>query len=406
MTELLDIPIKPQVPDDIIPQWQRVVDITARIIDVPAGLIMKIHKEEMEVLISSSNEDNPWIKGDRTRLHTGLYCTKVLQTHSKLIIPNALSDPEWSSSPNVRQGMIAYMGVPIEWPDREIFGTICVLDNKENQFCPEYQDLIEQLRKLIESDLRMLCEVSCHRELSSQLQKLNRTLSVKNAELERFTHVVSHDLKSPAATIIGYTNRVQRALQKNRHEDVSGHIQYISLIARRMLNMVNDLLELSITGQSSGKPQEVSISEVIARWSADHEAVLSAKKIELVVYDNLPVIRIDPLRIAQVYDNLLGNALKYACQGPVRKIECGVKQTDTEIQLFVRDHGPGIPEKYHAEIFELFRRLSNDPTGTGVGLSIVRQVAEACNGRTWVESSPEEGSIFWVALPRDLLIER
>jgi len=133
---------KPDVPDVILAKWQRVVDLMAGIIGVPAGLIMKVDPPQIEVFVASATAGNPYKKGESADLNTGLYCETVMVQCRPLLVPNALEDPDWDHNPDIELGMVYYLGFPLQWPDGEIFGTICVLDSRENPKASAYQDLL------------------------------------------------------------------------------------------------------------------------------------------------------------------------------------------------------------------------------------------------------------------------
>ena len=108
----------------------------------------------------------------------------------------------------------------------------------------------------------------------------------------------------------------------------------------------------------------------------------------------------DRKRIYQALDNLVSNAMKYACDGPEAEIEIGSTTDDGEVRFFVRDHGPGIAPQYHKKIFGLFQRLESDNRGTGVGLTIVARIMQQHGGRVWVDSDVGKGATFWLAFPK------
>lgn len=147
------IPVKPEIPKEIMDKWQRIVNIMARIVGVPAGLIMKVDPPQIEVFISSKTEKNPYHKGERANLNSGLYCETVMQKREPLLVSDATKDPNWDHNPDIELGMIYYLGFPLEWPSGEIFGTICVLDNKDNPKATAYKDLIMEFKTVIETDL-------------------------------------------------------------------------------------------------------------------------------------------------------------------------------------------------------------------------------------------------------------
>lgn len=149
--------VKFEIPKRIEKTWQEIVDIMAEIIGIPAGLIMRLDDAEIEVFLSSKTEGNPYVPGSREHVWgSGLYCETVIKTQSKLLVPNALSDTHWKNNPDVKLHMISYLGFPIVWPDKEPFGTICALDNKENAYSHHVESLIRKFRDLIQSDLEII----------------------------------------------------------------------------------------------------------------------------------------------------------------------------------------------------------------------------------------------------------
>jgi PAS domain S-box-containing protein len=144
-----------RITDEIITSWQSIVNTVAEIIGVPSALIMKVDPPYIEVFRSSESSNNPYKVGDREHL-AGLYCERVVKTRSKLLIPNALKDKEWDKNPDIKLGMVSYLGFPLLWPDGEVLGTICVLDQKENRFEERYERLILGFKELIEAHLALL----------------------------------------------------------------------------------------------------------------------------------------------------------------------------------------------------------------------------------------------------------
>jgi GAF domain-containing protein len=145
------------VPDSVVKKWQSIVDLMAELVGVPAGLIMRIAEKDIEVFISSQTDGNPYKHGDKEHLlGSGLYCETVIKTKRKLLIPNALLDEDWKNNPDIRLGMISYLGFPILFPNGKPFGTICVLDQKENSYSQVSERLILNLRDTIHGHLELI----------------------------------------------------------------------------------------------------------------------------------------------------------------------------------------------------------------------------------------------------------
>jgi len=146
----------PNISDEIMNKWQRIINIMANILQVPAGLIMQITNDSMVVFLKSQNKDNPYPDGGSDKLGHGLYCETVIGSNNELIVENALNNKEWSDNPDVKLNMISYYGLPIHWPNSEFFGTICVLDNKPKNYSNDYKNLLNEFREAIETDLKTL----------------------------------------------------------------------------------------------------------------------------------------------------------------------------------------------------------------------------------------------------------
>jgi PAS domain S-box-containing protein len=139
---------------------------------VPSALIMRVEPPNIKVFVSSETNGNPYEPDEVASLNTGLYCETVMKTRQPLLIPDALSDEQWQSNPDIKLGMISYLGVPIVWPDGEVFGTICVLDQKPNAYGELYRKLLLQWRDVLQADLRSLATL--HRELEARETKIRR----------------------------------------------------------------------------------------------------------------------------------------------------------------------------------------------------------------------------------------
>ncbi|WP_434629930.1 ATP-binding protein [Chromobacterium sp. CV08] len=144
------------VSHDYSEKWQQVLDLLAGIVSIPAALIMRVQPPQIRVFLSSRNDGNPYEEDELADLGTGLYCETVMSSRGELTVPNALADPHWCDNPDIKLGMISYMGMPLIWPNQDVFGTICILDRTENAYTPEYRQLLAQFRSMVERDLRQI----------------------------------------------------------------------------------------------------------------------------------------------------------------------------------------------------------------------------------------------------------
>lgn len=149
--------VRIDVPANILDNWQEIVNILAELTNIPVALIMRFVAPDIEIIVSSNSEGNPYHTGDKETLYeSGLYCETVLKTQDKLLVPNALADANWKNNPDVKLNMISYLGFPILLPDKKPFGTICVLDTKPNEYSKTTEKLMLKFRSLLESQLEMI----------------------------------------------------------------------------------------------------------------------------------------------------------------------------------------------------------------------------------------------------------
>ena len=166
------------VPSQTIQKWQEIIDLVAELLHVPSALVMKVEPPNIKVFVSSESEGNPYEKDEVASLNTGLYCETVMKTRQLLLVPNALVDAEWKVNPDIKLGMISYMGFPVAWPNGDIFGTICVLDSKRNEYGELYRKFLIQCRDVLQADLTSL---QATKEL--ELKVLERTAELRRSEV-------------------------------------------------------------------------------------------------------------------------------------------------------------------------------------------------------------------------------
>jgi PAS domain S-box-containing protein len=186
-----------EVPSEIIRKWQEFVNLLAEIMHVPSASIMRADPPHIKVFVSSTSKGNPCEPG---ALDTGPYCETVMKTGQPLLVPDALENEAWKANPHVRAGMISYLGVPIAWPDGRLFGTICVRDNKRNDYSEAYLKLLLHFRDMLQADLNSL--VRLHGEIEEREAKIRRS-EANLAEAQRLSHTGSWAI-DPAMTKIFY----------------------------------------------------------------------------------------------------------------------------------------------------------------------------------------------------------
>ncbi len=214
-----------------------------------------------------------------------------------------------------------------------------------------------------------------------------------------FVHTVSHDLRSPLTSVIGYTELIERAGTLNENQrDFLGHIQDS---VQHITSLINDLLDLGSIEAGLDTRREYVQLEGILRYTLDMlQGQIKAKrlKVQTDLGPLLPALRGNPVRLRQVLDNVVGNAIKYSNNGGAVLIS--IKAEDDQLILQVTDNGPGIASADQPHIFDKFYRGTNTKEeGSGLGLAIVKTIVDAHQGRIWVESTAGKGSSFFIVLP-------
>jgi signal transduction histidine kinase len=236
-----------------------------------------------------------------------------------------------------------------------------------------------------------------------RLAAANRELAARNTELERFTYVVSHDLKSPLVTVRGFLSYVERDAQAGRLDRVEADLARIRAATDRMAQLLEDLLELSRSGRLDRPHEDVPFDEVVREARSLTAGRLSQGRVRVEVEGPLPVVRGDRRRLVELVQNLLDNAAKFMGERPDPAVWIGAREAGAgpaQATLYVRDNGIGIDLAHQDRVFELFHRLDPRVEGTGLGLALARRIVETHGGRIWVESAGAgHGSTFCFSLP-------
>lgn len=349
-----------------------VVDAQSRVVDInPAALV------GLEITANDA---------------IGLPISQLLAGQHRLIRLFQSEDPVHEditfTSPGGRKFILDAFVSPLYDRNRKLIGRLAVARDITEQRQAE-----EQLHQAYdELELRV-------QKRTSDLEAANRDLEQKNAELERFTYTVSHDLRSPLVTISAYLGYLRQDISAGNIERLKKDTERIASAVDKMDKSLKDLLELSRIGRMVNPLQTIQFQDLVDDALDIVRGRLDAGGITVLTHSNLPSVHGDKPRLTEVLQNLIDNAAKFMGDQPEPKIEIGMNgEIDGNSVFFIRDNGIGIDPKYHEQVFGLFNRLDPRVEGTGVGLALVKRIIEFHGGRIWVESEQGKGATFYFTL--------
>jgi PAS domain S-box-containing protein len=242
-------------------------------------------------------------------------------------------------------------------------------------------------------------DITERKKAEENLIKIMDDLARSNAELERFAYVASHDLQEPLRMVTSYLQLLEGRYKDKLDGDALEFINYAVDGSNRMKSLISDLLAYSRVGTRGKEFANIDCEEVLTRVLANLQGSLEENQAK-VTHDPLPRVKADEVQLESLFQNLIGNAIKFHGKKPP-EIHVGVHKDDKNWVFSVSDNGIGIDPKYFERIFIIFQRLHNreEYPGTGIGLAISKRIVERHGGRIWIESQPEKGSTFFFTLP-------
>jgi PAS domain S-box-containing protein len=305
-----------------------------------------------------------------------------------------------------------------------------VMDSREVKFVPieEITDTItgrkrylQTVKTPLEDDdghanqiLGVSTDITDRMEIQKKLEQVQEVLRDKNIQLEKyiesnlqlenFAYIASHDLKEPLRSIIGYSQLLERRYADILDSDGREYINHLITSTKSMSSLITDLLLFSRINTESIKYQSIMMEEVIGQVRENLKSAISDSQAEIIWHHIPDTITADRSRIIQLFQNLIGNAIKFqkALERPTINIACVIR--DGMYEFTVRDNGIGIEAQYQERIFHIFHRLHtrSEYEGSGIGLATCHKIVEQHGGTIWVQSKPGEGSTFIFTISRDL----
>jgi light-regulated signal transduction histidine kinase (bacteriophytochrome) len=253
-----------------------------------------------------------------------------------------------------------------------------------------------------------ICEV-IRRQISSALkgalllqerEQAKQELARSNKELEQFAYVASHDLQEPLRMVRSYLQLLQRRYQSHLDEDADEFIAFAVDGASRMHALINGLLTYSRVNMQGKSFRATDSGQVLQRVLGDLKIAIDEAGVVVTHHNDFPIVMADEVQLAQLFQNLIGNAIKFH-GNLLPEIRIEVKRHSDRAWVFsINDNGIGIEPRYYKRIFMIFQRLhtQTEYEGTGIGLAICKKIVERHGGRIWVESEPGQGSTFYFTI--------
>jgi signal transduction histidine kinase len=240
------------------------------------------------------------------------------------------------------------------------------------------------------------------RKAEESIAQKARELERSNTELEQFAYMAAHDLKGPLIVVESYINKLHKRYKEKLDQDAERFIGEAVDGIERMKLLINDLLSYAKAGTQTNKFELIDCNNALERAVANLKVEIDGRN-AIVTNDQLPSIVADDIQMVQLFQNLIGNGIKY-CRSDQPRIHVSGEDKDIAWVLSIRDNGIGIAPEDTDSIFEIFKRLHNsyEYLGTGIGLAICKKIIERHGGRIWVVSELGKGSTFYFTIPKEL----
>jgi signal transduction histidine kinase len=256
-----------------------------------------------------------------------------------------------------------------------------------------------EYKKIVKLNIDLQDTLSDLKKTQDELERRSQDLARSNAELEQFAYVAAHDLKQPLIVAGGYINRLRRLCKDKLDPDADTSIGRALDAITGMEALINALLAYARVGTKAGDLTLADCNDIVECSTANLQAEIE-KNCAIVTHDQLPALLADHIQIIQLFQNLIGNSIKFRREEPPR-VHISAAHKEKEWVISICDNGIGIDPKHSTSIFDIFQRLhdSSKYPGNGIGLATCKKIVENHGGRIWVESTPGKGSTFKFAIP-------
>ena len=378
--------------DEVRPVLQACCEALVKHADAAFARIWTLNREAQVLELQASAGMYTHLDGGHARVPVGKFKIGLIAAEGEPHLTNdvqydpRVGDKEWAK----REGLVAFAGYPLR-VEGQVTGVLAMFSAQ-----PLDDALLRSMGTVTDLVAQGIERLNAERALEKRAEELAAT----NHELEQFAYVASHDLQEPLRMVASYAQLLLRRYGGKLDKDADEFIHYMVEGVTRMQALINDLLAFSRLGTRSREVKAVEPAEAVKNALFNLRAALDDAKAQVTV-GALPAVRADLPQLAQLFQNLVGNAVKF--RQPSRSAEITVegRPAGKFVELTVRDNGIGIEEQYFNRIFVIFQRLHGRDAypGTGIGLALCKKIVERHGGRIWLTSKPGEGSTFRFTLP-------
>jgi signal transduction histidine kinase len=388
----------PWTGEPTVSTLERLCQMTVRAVGGTAAMVVLWDEEESQLVIRASTDPAILPSGKAVDSEA---IWRSWQTRASIMghIPTDFTVEQTPIA--VALGSLSTMIVPIMNQER-VWGILQVFNRRKSLFSADDLGLLTLFAEQTAIALGYATLVTEQQDLIQKLSRRTNEMEAAYGELESFSYSVSHDLRAPLRHVSGYMELLQKHVASTLDEKANRYIHIALDEAKRMGNLIDDLLAFSRFGRTEIHWSKVDFDQLVREVIANFEPELQDRHVTWRVH-SLPAVQGDRSMLRLVWSNLISNALKFSREQAQTEIEIGLQPGETEHTFFVRDNGTGFDMQYVGQLFGVFQRLHKvaEFEGTGIGLATVRRVIQRHGGKSWAEGKEGEGATFYFTLPME-----
>jgi len=361
-------------------------DCVIYMVDRDSGILNPIASTEPNHMVNKA-----FLSNIRMELHKGIVGS-VANSGKEEIIDDTRLDDRYLVGVKRRLSEIT---VPIIAYGK-VIGVIDAEHDRKNYYTKGHLATLKNIARLVGIQFKNAINLNERRIAEESNKELLIKLEKSNQELQDYAHIVSHDLKSPLRSISALISWIKEDYSSVIDFKVMKHFEHIDLKLEKMDHLISGILSYSSIDEQHSSRDDVDVNEIIHNII---NIILLPPHIEINIKKPLPIIKADSIRIQQLFQNIISNAVRHIDKEK-GFIDIDVTEKDKFYQFSIKDNGVGIAKEYHEKIFKIFSTLKNDKESTGIGLSIVKKILNLYEGQIWVESEVGKGATFYFTIKK------